>query len=204
MLFRKIDRYHITRSTDVASRSNMKTLKPFLSPLAVVLVGTLVGCSTTSTKSADVSSQIRTSLDQAGFKDVSTSQDRDKGVVTLGGRVAAEGDKLQAESIAKSIAGAQVVSNQIAVVPPGVENEAEKVNADLDKGIKNNLDAALIKNRLHKSVNYAVKNHVVTLTGEVDSESKRARAEEVASTVLNVRQVVNELQVKGQKASSSN
>jgi osmotically-inducible protein OsmY len=182
----------------------MKTLKPFLSPLAVVLVGTLVGCSTTSTKSADVSSQIRTSLDQAGFRDVSTSQDRDKGVVTLGGHVAAEGDKLQAESIAKSIAGAQVVSNQIAVVPPGVENEAEKVNADLDKGIKNNLDAALIKNRLHKSVNYAVKNHVVTLTGEVDSESKRARAEEVASTVLNVRQVVNELQVKGQKASSSN
>ncbi len=182
----------------------MKTLKPFLSPLAVVLVSTLVGCSTTSTKSADVSSQIRTSLDQAGFKDVSTSQDRDKGVVTLGGRVAAEGDKLQAESIARSIAGAQVVSDQIAVVPPGVENEAEKVNADLDKGIKNNLDAALIKNRLHKSVNYAVKNHVVTLTGEVDSQSKRARAEEVASTVLNVRQVVNELQVKGQKASSSN
>ena len=116
----------------------------------------------------------------------------------------ANAGKSQALFIAQSIAGSEVVSNQIAVVPPGVENEAEKVNADLDKGIKNNLDAALIKNRLHKSVNYAVKNHVVTLTGEVDSESKRARAEEVASTVLNVRQVVNELQVNGQKASSSN
>lgn len=51
---------------------------------------------------------------------------------------------------------------------------------------------------------YAVNNHVVTLTGEVNSQSKRARAEEVASGVLNVQQVVNELQVKGQKASSSN
>ena len=29
----------------------------------------------------------RTSLDQAGFKDVSVSQDRDKGVVTLSGHV---------------------------------------------------------------------------------------------------------------------
>jgi osmotically-inducible protein OsmY len=31
---------------------------------------------------------------------VSVSQDRDKGVVTLGGHVAADGDKSQAESIA--------------------------------------------------------------------------------------------------------
>src|SRR6202140_1269441 len=182
----------------------MKTLKLCLPLLAVVVVGTLVGCSTTSTKTADVSDSIRTSLDRAGFKDVSSSQDRDKGVVTLGGHVAAGGDKSQAESIARSIAGAQVVSNQIAVIPPGAERDAVKVNSDLDKGIESNLDAALIKGRLHESVKYAVKNHVVTLTGEVDSQSKRARAEEVAEAVVNVHQVVNELQVKGQKASSSN
>jgi osmotically-inducible protein OsmY len=182
----------------------MKLCKPCLSLLSVVLVGTLIGCSTTSTKSADVSSQIRTSLDQAGFKDVSASQDRDKGVVTLGGHVPAEGDKAQAESIARSMAAGQVVANQIAVVPPGVESEAEKVNSDLDKGIKNNLDAALVQAGLHDNVKYSVKNHVVTLTGEVDSQSKRTRAERVAASVLNVQQVVNELQIKGQKATSSN
>jgi osmotically-inducible protein OsmY len=172
--------------------------------LATALVGTLVGCSTASTKAVDVSDAIRTSLDQAGLKDVSASQDRDKGVVTLGGHVAADSDKLQAESIAKSLAGNQVVANQIAVIPPGVENAAKKVNADLDKGIESNLDAALIQARLHKNVSYAVKNNVVTLTGDVDSQSKRAQAEQVASAVLNVQQVVNELQVKGQKATSSN
>ena len=177
--------------------------KACVSLLAVVLVGTLVGCSATPTKSADVADKIRTSLDQAGLKDVSASQDRDQGVVTLGGHVATDSDKSQAESIARSMAGAQVVSNQIAVVPPGAETEAEKVNSDLDKGIKSNLDAALIENRLHESVKYAVKNHVVTLTGQVDSQSKRTRAGEVASAVLNVQQVVNELQVKGQKASSN-
>src|ERR1035437_5948838 len=163
----------------------------------------VVGCSATPTKTADVSDSIRTSLDKAGYKDVSVSQDRDKGVVTLGGHVAADGDKSQAKSIARSIAGAQVVSNQIAVIPPGAESDAKTVNSDLDKAIESNLDAALIKEKLHESVKYAVKNHVVTLTGEVGSQSKRARAEKVASAILHVQQVVNELQVKRQKASSS-
>ena len=181
----------------------MKTFKLCLSLLSVVVVGTLVGCSTTSTKTADVSGGIRTSLDQAGFKDVSVTQDRDKGIVTLGGHVARDGDKSQAESIARSLAGTQVVANQIAVIPPGVESDAKTVNADLDKGIESNLDAALIMENLHESVKFAVKNHVVTLSGEVDSPSKRARAEAVASVVPNVQQVVNVLQVKGQKATSS-
>ncbi|MGB7438465.1 MAG: BON domain-containing protein [Candidatus Acidiferrum sp.] len=82
------------------------------------------------------------SLDQAGFKDVWVSQDRDKGIVTLSGTVTSENDKSQAESIAKSIANTQVVADQIAVIPVGVEKEAKSVNSDLDAGIEENLDAA--------------------------------------------------------------
>jgi osmotically-inducible protein OsmY len=182
----------------------MKTLKLCLSLLALVVVVTLVGCSGTARQSPDVSDSIRKSLDQAGLKDVSVSQDRDKGVVTLGGHVAADADKSQAESIAKSIATGQVVANQIAVMPPSGESEAKAVNSDLDKAIEKNLDAALIQNKLHKSVKYDVKNSVVTLTGEVNSQSKRAQAEQIASAVPNVKQVVNDLQIKNQKASSSN
>jgi len=180
----------------------MKTLKPCMFLLAAVVAGTLAGCST-STKSADVTASIRTSLDQAGYKDVSVNQDRDKGVVTLGGHVATDGDKAQAETIAKSMAGNQVVANQIAVTPPGAESEAKKVNSALDEGIEKNLDAALIKEKLNKSVKYSVKNMVVTLTGDVDSPAKRARAEKLASEVPNVQQVVNELEVKGRKATST-
>ena len=182
----------------------MQTIKPWWSLLAVVAAGALAGCSTTSTKAADVSGSIGTSLDQAGLKGVSASQDRDKGIVTLGGHVATDNDKSQAESIARSMAGAQVVANQIAVLPRGAERDAKKVNVDLDKGIDSNLDAALIENKLHESVKYAVKNQVVTLSGDVDSQSKRARAEKVAAGVVNVEQVVNELQLKGQRASESN
>ena len=171
--------------------------------IALLVVGTLVSCSGTATQSPDISDSIRKSLDQVGLKDVTVSQDRAKGVVTLGGHVAADVDKTQAESIAKSIATAQVVANQIAVLPPGVESEAKAVNSDLDKGIENNLDAALIQNGLQKSVKYDVKNGVVTLTGEVNSQSKRAQAADIASSVLNVRQTVNNLQIKNQKATSS-
>jgi hyperosmotically inducible periplasmic protein len=182
----------------------MRTLKPCLTLLALLGVGVLAGCSTTSTKSPDVSDNIRKSLQQANLKDVSVSQDRDKGVVTLGGHVATDVDRSQAESVAKSIAGGQVVSNQIAVIPPGAESDAKAINSDLDKGAEKNLDAVLIQQRLHDNVKYSVKNGVVTLTGEVRSQSERAQAETVAASVPNVRQVVNELQVKNQKATSTN
>ena len=181
----------------------MRTFKTCLCLLAVAVVGTLAGCSTASTRAASVSDSTRTALDQAGFKNVSVSQDREKGVVTLGGHVAADADKAQAESIARSFAGTEVVANQIAVLPAGLEGDARAVNADLDKGIESNLDASLIADNLHDSVKYAVKNHVVTLTGEVRSPATRARAGAVAAAVPNVQQVVNELQVKDQKATST-
>jgi hyperosmotically inducible protein len=181
----------------------MKKLRLSVVMVALLVVVILAGCSQTATKSPDVSDSIRKSLDQAGFKEVTVSQDRDKGIVTLGGQVASENDKSQAESLAKSLAGAQVVADQIAVIPVGAEKEAKAVNSDLDQGIEKNLDAALIQNKLQKSVKYEVKNGVVTLTGEVNSEDKRTRAEKVATGVPNVTQVVNNLQVKNQKASSS-
>jgi len=180
----------------------MSSLSHWPGLLAVAAAGILAGCSQTP-KSPDVSASIRQALDQAGLKQVSITQDRDKGVVTLGGQVAADNVKTQAEAIATSLAGGQVVADQIAVVPPGAASDARNINSDLDKGIEQNLDAALIQAKLHDRVKYAVKNDVVTLTGEVGSQSRRRDAEGIAASVPNVQQVVNELQVKNQKATSS-
>jgi len=163
---------------------------------------TLTGCTEPANKSADVKSAVRNSLDQAGLKDVSVDQDRDKGVVTLTGRVASEEYKREAESIAKSAAGGLVVANEVAVVPPGAEQMAKTVNSDLDKGIEKNLDAALVANRFGSQVKYEVKNRVVVLKGDVDSQARRTEAAKVASSVPNVGQVVNEIQIKNQKATS--
>ena len=180
----------------------MKKLRWSAFMLALLALGLLAGCSGT-TASPDVSDSIRKSLDQAGLQHVSVDQNRDKSIVTLGGQVASEDDKARAESIARSIAGDQVVANQIAVVPVGLEKEAKAVNSDLDKGIEANLHAALIQSKLNDIVKYEVKNAVVTLTGEVNSQYKRNEAEMVAMRVPNVKQVVNDVQVKNQKASSS-
>ena len=127
----------------------MKTLThwpalPAMLAAAVLAAAMLAGCSK-AVKSPDVTAGIRTALDQAGLKKVSIDQDREKGVVTLGGNVESDADKAQAEAIAKSIAGGEVVSDQIAVVPPGAESDARAMNSDLDKGIEQNLDAALIQ-----------------------------------------------------------
>jgi hyperosmotically inducible protein len=180
----------------------MKNLRWSVTMLTLLAVGTLAGCARIAA-SPHVSGTIRKSIEQAGFKDVSVSQDQAKGVVTLGGQVRNESEKLEAESLAKSHAGMQVVANEIAVIPKGAEKEAKAVNSDVDEGIEKNLDAALILNRMHGDVKYEVKSAVVTLTGEVSSQYKRDHAEEVATRVPNVRQVVNDLQVKNQKASSS-
>ena len=181
----------------------MKSLRSMLTLVPVLLVGGLLGCSNTPSQSPDVTDSVRRSLDQAGYKDVSVSQDRDKGVVTIAGTVASESDKAQAESLAKAAAGGQVVANTIAVRPPGDESAAKAVDSDLDKAIEKNLDAALVKRKMDKGVHYDVKNGVVTLKGDAGTQSRRSAIEQIANGVPNVKQVVNEMEAKGQKATSS-
>jgi hyperosmotically inducible periplasmic protein len=172
--------------------------------LSVVLgVGLLAGCSSTP-KSPAVASSVRKSLDQAGIKDVSVSEDRDKGVVTLGGHVATDAAKAQAAQIAQSVAGNEVIANEVAVLPPNDSGPTKTFDKDIDKGIDNNLDAALISNGYKSGISHSVKNGVVTLTGTVDTEAQRSQLQQIAGTVPNTQQVVNEIQTRHTKATSNN
>ena len=170
-----------------------------ISVIALAIAG-LIGC--TATKAPDVAGNIRNSLNQAGLKDVSVSQDRDKGVVTLGGKVQQPEDRNRAEQIAKSLAAGQVVAVEVAVLPPGSESTARSVNSDLDKGIENNLNAAFTQAGM-KGVGHDTKNGVVTLKGNLETPMRRTEAERLAAGVPNVQQVVNEIQVAAQRATSS-
>jgi len=181
----------------------MKSLR--ITSLAALVFAIVMGlaCSDRPPKSPDVTGDIRHALDQAGLKDVSVNQDREKSVVTLKGDVENENDKAQAESIARSIAGTQVVSNEIGVRPNGAEGSAKKVDSDLDSAIDKNLEAMLVEHNLNNDVRYDVQNGVVTLKGDVHSQSQRSSVEKLAQQVPNVKQVVNELDVKKQKATST-
>ena len=179
----------------------MRPTALYFSLLSILGFGMLSGCSTEN-KSPDVSGQIRSSLNQAGLKDVSVSLDREKGVVALGGSTMSDSDRAQAESIDKSIAPSQVVANEIAVRPTGQESTARKVEIDADKGIEKGLDAVLVSAKLDNDVKYSVKNGVITLKGNVNSLAQRKAVQHLAENVPNVKQVVNELKVENQKASS--
>lgn len=179
----------------------MKNVNIALSVLLALAVAAGLACSQ-RTKEPDVRQNIRQALDQAGLNEISVSQDRDRGVVTLTGNVANEDDKSRADSIAKSIAGTQVVSDQIGIRPAGDESNAKKVDSELDSGIDKNLEAMLVQHRLDKEVRYDVNNGVVTLKGDVASPGQRTSAEKLAKQVPNVKQVVNELEVKHGRATS--
>ena len=179
----------------------MQSMKAVAIGLIAFVITLPLGCN--RQQAPDVSSDIRHALDQAGLKDVRVSQDRVKAVVSLTGDVATDADKSRAETIAHSIAGDQVVSNEIGVRPNGDKSTARKVDSDLDSAVDKNLDAMLVQHRLKDNVRYDVKNGVVTLKGNVASEAQRTSVEKLAKNVPNVKEVVNELDVKTQRATTS-
>src|SRR5437764_571937 len=95
-----------------------------LAMLAFILGG-LIGCA--NNQAPDGAGKIRDSLKRAGLNDVTVSQNRDKGVVTLGGNVKQEADKARAEQVARPLATGQVVADEIAVLPSGNESAVKSV-----------------------------------------------------------------------------
>jgi hyperosmotically inducible protein len=180
----------------------MKSMKIVAIGLIAFVITVALACSNRQ-QAPDVTSDIRHALDQAGLKDVKVGQDRVKAVVNLSGDVATDADKTRAETIAHSIAGDQVVSNEIGVRPNGDQGTARKVDSDLDSAVDKSLDATLVQHRLKDNVRYDVKNGVVTLKGRVASEAQRTSVEKLAKDVPNVKEVVNELDVKTRRATAS-
>lgn len=151
----------------------------------------------------EVAGAIRQSLENAGLDDVTVDQDRQQGVVTLGGEVHTDAEKARAESLARAAAPNQVVANEVAVRPQGAEDIADAVDGNIDDAIESNLEAVLVERGLDDAVDYEVTTGVVTLSGDVRTQAIRADIEKTAAAVPHVKQVVNNLQVRNQPASSS-
>ena len=140
---------------------------------------------------------VKKALEQADVKDVNVSEDTSKNTITLTGRLHSEQAKDRAGRIAQSAARGRQIANEISVEPVGHESQARTVSSNLDDGIENNYKAQLAQSALDKeSIHYKVKNRVVILTGSVKSNEQRQQAAELASKVPNVRQVVNQLEVR--------
>ena len=139
---------------------------------------------------------VRKALTQADLKDVTVSDDTDKNTITLGGTVHSEEAKARAGEVAKSVASNRIIANEVSVRPVGSESQARAIASNLDDGIEDNYKAALISKGLDKqSIHYKAKNGVLVLSGSVKTPGQREQAQQLASRVPNVRQVVNQVEI---------
>jgi hyperosmotically inducible protein len=187
---------------------NRSTLhRQFLMGSATLLVGTLAiaGCHSHADH-ADEKSAVTNSLSSNNLGSVTVSQDRDKGVMTLTGDVTSDDQKSQAETLAKQAAPDYTVANEVGVRPAGDQSQASSVSSKLDDGIEDNFKAQI---KAHKalddqSIHAKAKNGTLVLSGSVKTAAQKKEAESLAKKVPNVQQVVNELEVKTDKHSTSN
>jgi hyperosmotically inducible protein len=177
----------------------------FLVGPATILAGALVVGGCHGPAHPDEKSAVTNSLSSNNLSNVSVSQDRDKGVMTLTGNLDSQDAKSQAESLTKQAAPDYTVANEIGVRPPAVAN-AGSVASDLDSAIEDNFKASIKAhtNLDDQSIHASSKNGTLVLKGTVKTSQQRKEAESLARKVPNVQQVVNELEVKPGKHSTSN
>ncbi|HEV2116937.1 MAG TPA: BON domain-containing protein [Terriglobales bacterium] len=164
--------------------------------LSVLAIFFALGCSGNRSGNPALKNTVKKALQQADLQNVTVDEDRGKNLITLGGTVHSAEAKTRAMDVAKSAAPSRVIANQISVQPVDQESAARKISGDVDSAIEKEYQAVLIANHLDKGIHYQAKNGVLTLTGKVDTSDDRQTAQQLASSVPNVQQVINELQVK--------
>jgi len=180
--------------------------RPFLLGAAAMLAGAMVlaGCNNHASH-PDEKSAVSNSLDSNHLNNVSVSQDRDKGVMTLSGNVDSDDAKAQAETLAKQAAPDYTIANEVGVRPPQASN-AGSVASNLDSAIEDNFKASIKahQNLNDQSISGSAKNGTLVIKGSVKTEAQKKEAAKLAKDVPNVQQVVNELEVKTGKHSTPN
>lgn len=174
--------------------------------IAIVLLtlAFAVACSQQKANSPDAKPAVQDALKAAGYNNISVSQDRDKGVITLTGDVPTDADKDKVQTIAQGAANGMVISNEVGVRPQGDEGAAKSVDKHTDDSIEDQMKAQIAAHRWeNQHIHFSAKNGVLTLKGDVDTSRQREQVNDVAKNIPGVQQVVNELQVKGEKQSAA-
>jgi hyperosmotically inducible protein len=190
------------RSTTMNHEKKGMTKVFAIASLAAGLV--IAGCNS-NPKYPDSKDAVNNSLTQNNLGAIHVSQDQDKGVITLTGTVPSDGQKSQAESVAKQAAPNYTIADEIAVVPPQNADATKAANSDTDDAIEDSFKADLKKHRNldDQDISAKAKNGAVVLSGSVKTEAQKREAERLAKHVPNVQQVVNEIEVKPGKHSSA-
>jgi hyperosmotically inducible protein len=175
----------------------------FVSTAILAAAFAVAGCQ--SATHPDEKSAVTNSLDSNNLNSVSVSQDREKGVMTLNGNVESQDLKSHAEELAKRAAPDYTIADEIGLRPPEAAH-AGAVASDLDNAIEDNFKASIKahENLNDQSISGSAKNGTLVLKGSVKTAAQKKEAESLAKKVLNVQQVVNEIEVKPGKHSTTN
>ena len=161
----------------------------------LLIMFTLAACE--REKHPDVKDAVNTAMTRNDLGVVKVSQDRDKGVLTLSGDVETADQKAQAESIAAQTAPGYTIANEIGVRPVGQESQAKSVDSNLDDGIESNFKASL---KAHKdsitSIFPSRQERHTCSNGFREVPAQKAQAQKLAKAVPNVKEVVNEIEVR--------
>jgi len=174
----------------------------FLLGGAVLMGGAMViaGC---QNRHPDEKGAVVNSLKSNNIGSIDVSQDREKGVITLKGKVGTDDAKQQAGSLARQAAPDYTIANEIGVRPPEAEN-AGSVASNMDSAIEDNFKAAIKahQNLNDQSIHASAKNGTLVITGSVKTPAQKQEVDTLAKQLPNVQQVVNELDVKPNKHST--
>lgn len=157
----------------------------------------LAGCSS-SPKYPDSKTKVTNSLAQDQLSNLTVSQDRNRGVITLSGTVPSKEKKLQAEDIAKAVAPKYKIADETTVAPPPSTAVAAKPSFK-DVEIQNKLNEEVKKhhflNRPGDDINVKSTNGNVVLSGKVRTHYDKRYVEKLAKKIANVQNVENNLTV---------
>jgi osmotically-inducible protein OsmY len=127
----------------------------------------------------------------------------ENGMVRLSGHVDSEIDRELATEVAKNVEGVTAVRNDLEVRAGKDDSAAERPNErTFAQRVDDATTTAAVKSRLliedqtqGLRINVSTLDHVVTLSGEVQSDEEKRLAEQIAGNVDEVQRVQNELQV---------
>lgn len=128
--------------------------------------------------------------------------DTKDGVVTLTGQVPSEIDRELAGAVAKDTTGVKQVNNQLRAEPglkpsdASVRESSRVADLEIHADLRERLAASeYLSIQAGNEIQVSVKDRVVTLTGQTQTQQQKAGTEQLARGVSNVADVVNQLKV---------
>lgn len=157
----------------------------------------LAGCSS-GPKYPNSRPNVISSLAQDHLRNLTVSQDRNHGVITLTGTVTSQQDKLQAEDIAKSEAPKYKIADETTVVPPPSAVVTAKPSWT-DMQIQDNFNKEVKQHhfldRPGDDISIHSTNGDVVLSGKVRTPYDKQEADKLAKSIVNLHNVKNDLAV---------